>query len=535
MGYDPAMSAAYDAIVIGGGHNGLTAAAYLARGGLRPLVLEARDVVGGAAVTEEIAPGYRCSTASYVVSLLRPEIVRDLELERHGYATIPLGSSFTVFADGGYLLLNGDAEHDRAEVGKVSNRDYGAIERFEAVLGAAGDVLRAEMLKPPPSLSLGGMGDVLHALRLGLAYRRMSADEQHRAVQLFTTGAQDIFERWFDSDAVRCKYASAVTAGSFVDLEAAGSAINLLHLTIGEVGGVRGAWAFVRGGMGAITQDMAAAAREHGAEIRTNAPVEKVILRDGPAVGVRLADGTEITARVVLANTDPKRTFLGLVGAENLDADFVADITAYKMESASFRMTLALSGVPEFAARPGREVGEEHCGTMVLMPEWRDVKALYGIARSGEIPEAPILDVQMPSALDDSLAPAGCHVMTMLCQHYPDRLAGGRSWDEVRETVADSIIERMALYIPNIHELVVGRKIYSPLDLERVFGLTGGDVYHGKLTLDQLFAMRPHPRAAGYATPIAGLYLCGAGAHPGGGVSGAPGHNAARRVLEDLA
>ena len=528
------MSADYDAVVIGGGHNGLTAAAYLARGGLRPLVLEARDVVGGAAVTEEIAPGYRCSTASYVVSLLRPEIVRDLDLERHGYQTIPLGASFTVFANGSYLLLNGDPDHDRAEVGKVSNRDYGAMVRFEAMLGAASDVLRGEMLKQPPSLSLGGIGDLLHVLKLGFAYRRMSAEEQHRTLQLFTTGAQDIFERWFDSDAVRCKYASAVTAGSFVDLEAAGSAINLLHLTMGDVGGVRGAWAFARGGMGAITQAMAASAREYGAEIRTNAPVEKVILRDGRAIGVRLEDGAEITARAVLANTDPKRTFLGLVGAENLDADFAADIAAYKMESASFRMTLALSGLPEYAARPGRTIGDEHLGTAVLMPEWREVKVLYGIARRGEIPEAPILDLTMPSAVDDSLAPEGCHVMTMLCQHYPYRLAGGRSWDDMREAVADRIIERMALYIPNIKELVVGRKIYSPLDLERVFGLTGGDVYHGKLTLDQLFAMRPHPRAAGYATPIAGLYLCGAGAHPGGGVSGAPGHNAARRVLEDL-
>lgn len=528
------MAADYDAIVIGGGHNGLTAAAYLAKGGLRALVLERRDVVGAAAVTEEIAPGYRCSTASYVVSLLRSEVVRDLDLERHGYETLPIGTFFTAFADGRYLLLNGDPDHDRAEVGKYSNRDYNAMQRFDGVLGAASDVLRGEMLKAPPSLGLRGVGDVLHGLRLGLAYRRMGAEAQHRALQLFTTGARDILERWFDSDAVRCKYASTVTAGSFMDLDAPGSAINLLHLTIGDAGGARGAWAFVRGGMGAISGAMAAAAREHGAEIRTAESVENIIVRDGRAVGVRLAGGGEVTARAVLANTDPKRTFLGLVGAEHLDDEFAADIAAYKMESASFRMTLALSGLPDFAARPGRAVGDEHEGFITLMPQWREIKALYAIAQSGGIPDAPIIDAMIPSVADDTLAPPGCHVMTLLCQHYPYRLAGGRSWDEAREAVADGIIDRMAIYIPNIRDIIVGRKVYSPLDLERVFGLTGGDVYHGKLSLDQLFSLRPHPRAAQYRTPIDGLYLCGAGAHPGGGVSGAPGHNAARRVLKDL-
>ena len=288
------------------------------------------------------------------------------------------------------------------------------------------------MLKAPPSLGLRGVGDVLHGLRLGLAYRRMGAEAQHRAQQLFTTGARNILERWFDSDAVRCKYASTVTAGSFMDLDAPGSAINLLHLTIGDAGGARGAWGFVRGGMGAISGAMAAAAREHGAEIRTAESVENIIVRDGRAVGVRLAGGGEVTARAVLANTDPKRTFLGLVGAEHLDDEFAADIAAYKMESASFRMTLALSGLPDFAARPGRAVGDEHEGFITLMPQWREIKVLYAIAQSGGISDAPIIDAMIPSVADDTLAPPGCHVMTLLCQHYPYRLAGGRSWDEAR-------------------------------------------------------------------------------------------------------
>ncbi len=528
------MTTDYDAIVIGGGHNGLTAAAYLAKGGLKPLVLEARDIVGGAAVTEEIAPGYRCSTASYVVSLLHPKVVADLELARHGYETIALATSFMPMVDGRYMLLTGDAAHDRAEVGKFSNRDYDAMARFSDMLMAASDVLRDAMLREPPKLSGGGLGDLLEVLRLGNAFRKLGDDDRHRVVQLFTTGAGDMVERWFDSDAVRNKMAASATAGSFMDLEAPGSAINTLHLTMGEIGAKRGAWAYARGGMGAITQAMAASAREHGAEIRTGAPVKKVLLRDGNAAGVRLVDGGEITSRVVLANTDPRRTFLGLVGAENLGPDFAADIAAYKMESASFRMTLALSGLPEFAALPSDGVGPEHEAFINMMPPWRDVKQLHAIAKAGDIPDKPIIDALIPSALDDSLAPPGCHVMTLLCQHYPYHLSNGRSWDDLREPVADAIIERMALFIPNIRELVVGRLIYSPLDLERVFGLTGGDVYHGKLSLDQMFSMRPHPRAAAYRTPIDGLYLCGAGAHPGGGGSGAPGHNAARRVLNDL-
>ncbi len=528
------MTTDYDAIVIGGGHNGLTAAAYLAKGGLKPLVLEAREMVGGAAITEEIAPGYRCSTASYVVSLLHPQVVEDLDLARHGFETIPLSNAFMPMLDGRYMLLTSDGDHDRAEIGKFSNRDYDALAKFSAMLSAASDVLRDAMLREPPKLSGGGVGDLLEVLRLGNAFRKLGDDDRHRVIQLFTTGAGDIVERWFDSDAIRNKIVSSVTAGSFLDLEAPGSAINTLHLSIGEIGGKRGAWAYARGGMGAITQAMAASAREFGAEIRVSSPVDKVLLDDGRAVGVRLADGSEISARVVLANTDPRRTFLGLVGADNLDADFAADIAAYKMESATFRMTLALSGLPEFAALPSDGVGPEHEAFINMMPPWRDVQQLHAIAKAGEVPEKPIIDALIPSALDDSLAPPGCHVMTLLCQHFPYELSGGRSWDDLREPVADAIIERMALFIPNIKDLIVGRKIYSPLDLERAFGLTGGDVYHGKLSLDQMFSMRPHPRAAAYRTPIDGLYLCGAGAHPGGGVSGAPGHNAARRVLKDL-
>jgi len=524
----------YDAIVVGGGHNGLTASAYLGKAGKKVLVLERRHLVGGAAVTEEFHPGYRNSMASYVVSLLRPEIVRDLELERHGYRTIPLNSTFGPMLDGRYSLLTGDEENDRREIGKFSNRDYDAMQRFNAMLSEVGAVIRKQMLRPPPRLAGGGVADMFDLLRLGNAARKLSPDLRHRMMQLFTTSIGDILDRWFDSEVVKIKYASSATAGGFYSLHAPGSAINLLHLSVGEVGGVKGAWAFVKGGMGAISEAIASAAREAGVEIRTNAAVERIVVRNGRAVGVRLEGGEEISARVVLANTDPKRTFLKLVGREHLDEDFAADIAALRQESATVRMNLALGGVPNFTALPSDGVGPQHRSFIRMIPSLADIEAAYVAAKRGEIPPVPIVTAVMPSTVDDSLAPPGHHVMGLLCQHYPYRLSGGRSWDDLRETVADQVIDHIARYAPNIRDILVHRQIYTPLDLERVFGLTGGDVYHAQLDLNQLFSLRPHPRAARYATPIVGLYLCGAGAHPGGGVSGAPGHNCAKVVLKDL-
>jgi phytoene dehydrogenase-like protein len=390
------------------------------------------------------------------------------------------------------------------------------------------------MLKPPPPLAAARLGDLLAMLGTLRDARALSPDLRHRFVQLFTTGVGHLIERWFDSDIVRVRYASSATAGSFVSLAQPGSAINLLHLAMGEIDGRRGAWALARGGMGAITQAMAAAARGFGAEIRVDAPVERVLIEHGRAVGVRLAGGEEARARVVLSNAEPRRTFLDLVGAENLDQDFAVDIAGYRCESASFRMNLALSGVPEFACLPGPGVGTHHRCFIAMTPTYAAFEDAYRAAAAGEIPDEPIIDAQIPTASDDSLAPPGCHILSILAQHFPYRLSRGRSWDAMRDTVADLLVERMARFIPNLKSLIVGRMALSPLDLERTYGLTGGDVYHGRLDPDQIFAMRPHPRAARYATPVPGLYLCGAGAHPGGGVSGAPGHNAAHRVLADL-
>jgi len=560
-----AMTDRWDAVIVGGGHNGLVAGFYLARAGRKVLILERRALVGGAAITEEFHPGFRNSAASYVVSLLRPEVIEEMALKRHGFETIRMGGSFGAFGDGRSLLLTGDETADRAEVARFSNRDWQAMGEFGAMLRKAGDIVRAEMLHPPPRLAGGGIADMIGAFRLGRGLKRLDAEERHRFLQLFTTPVGDLLDRWFDSDAVKTMYAATATAGSMVGLRDPGSAINLLHLGIGEVEGERGAWALAKGGMGAITQAMAAAFRAAGGTIRTQAPVARILVEQGRAVGVRLAAGATpadakdaanagaagsaaggsgaagpgatgetIRARAVLANTDPKRTFLTLLGEGDLPADFAADMRGYRMGSGSFRINIALSGLPEFASRPGAGVGPQHRAFIRMVASLDAYDAAFAAAKRGELPEDPIIDALIPTALDPGLAPPGGHILSILAQHYPFTLAGERRWTEADRTrAAEGIVAALERYIPTIRSQILGWRAYSPQDLEEVFGLTGGDVYHGRLDPDQLFSMRPHPKAARYATPIKGLYLCGAGAHPGGGVSGAPGRNAAMAVLKE--
>jgi phytoene dehydrogenase-like protein len=526
-------SSRYDAIVIGAGHNGLTAAAYLGKAGLRTLVLERRPVVGGAAVTEEFHPGYRNSIASYVLSLLRPEIIRDLELKRHGLTLIPFRGALDILSDGRTLLFTGDEMHDRAEVARFSNRDYDAMGALRERLQRVGEILRDQLLREPPDVG-GGLDAVLPILRLGGGLRRLSTDDRHFLMQMFTLSANDLMERWFESEAMRQVYAVHCVSSNFSSLDAPGSAIPFFINVLGEFEGKRGRWGLAKGGMGAVTQAMAAAARTHGVEIRTSAPVARILLRDGRAEGVRLDSGEDVQARVVLANTDPKRTFLGFVGRENLDSAFADDIAHLRMGHASLRMNLALNSAPDFAALGGAEAEIARGSAITLLPDRATVERAYRLARDGRIPDDPYVAILVPSALDDSLAPPGHHVMSLLCKYYPYQLADGASWDAIREQVADRILATVARHIPNLPRITVARQVLTPLDLERVFGLTEGDIFHGRHDLDQLFSLRPHPKTARYRTPITGLYLCGSGSHPGGGVSGAPGHNAARRVLKDL-
>ncbi len=522
----------YDAIVVGGGHNGLTAAGYLGKSGLRTVVLERRPVVGGAAVTEEIHPGYRMSTVSYVVSLLQSKVIADLELDQHGFSMIRMDGSLSVCRND-YLFLTGDEDHDRLEVGRFSNVDYDAMQQFDALLQDVGGVIRNQMLREAPKLD-AGLSDLLALGRMGLDLFKLSPELRHRLLQLLTSSAYDVIERWFESSMVRSMYGSACFSGNYASLRQPGSMIPLFHSAIGELDGEQGAWRVVRGGMGGITQAMASFARSKGVEIRTSAPVAKILIEGERAVGVRLESGESIKGRCVLANTDPKRTFLKLIDREHLAPDFAKDIQQIRMGHASLRVNLALEGLPDIRFFPPGEEGPWHRSDLCIFPDVAGLEENYFAAASGRLPKEPRLEITIPSTLDDSLAPPGCHVMSVLAKYYPYELADGLSWDGIKEQVADQIVDYISQVMPNLPDLIVGRQMLSTLDLETIYGLTESDIFHGRHDLDQLFSLRPHPQAAQYRTPIRDLYLCGSGVHPGGGVSGAPGHNAARRVIADL-
>ncbi len=528
------MSRAYDAIVIGAGHNGLTTAGYLARGGMRVCVLERRHVVGGAAVSEEFHPGYRNSVASYVVSLLRPEVVRDLELERYGYEPLLLANSLYLDSRGDYLLLTGDEAADRAQFGKFSATDYDAYLAFEDSVELVGELLASQWLREPPKLHGGGVGDLLSALRLGLDARKLDAEGRWRLMQFFLGAPETIIERWFESDKIKTMIAAHIMPANFAPLSQPGASLAMLHHAVGEIDGRKGAWGLVRGGMGGITRAMAASAQERGVEIRTEAPVERILVADGRVRGVRLESGEELIAPVVAANTEPKRTLLDFLGEEHLPDAFVRDLRAFRQESASLRINLALRGLPEFAALGGGGPGPEHEATIVLIEDKGHLDAAYRSARAGEPASPPIIEAVIPSVIDHSLTDEpGTHVMSMLCKYMPYELSGGRHWDEEKPRVLEDILAWAGRFIPNLPDILVATQCFTPLDLEREFGLPRGDICHGRMEPDQLYSMRPHPDAAQYATPMPGLYLCGSGAHPGGGVTGAPGYNAARRILKD--
>lgn len=528
----------YDVIVVGGGHNGLTTANYLAMGGMRVCVLEQRHIVGGAAVSEEFHPGYRNSTASYVVSLLRPEVVKDLELEKYGYEPMLLGNSLYLDSSGDYLLLTEDEAHNRAQFEKFSATDYESMHAFDEIVDVVGGLLAKQWLNEPPKLHGGGLNDLLSAVKLGADVYKLDDDQRWRLIQFFIGAPDTIIERWFDSDKVKSMIAAHILPANYVSLYQPGASLAMLHHAVGEIDGRPGAWGLVRGGMGTITQAMAASAEAKGVDIRTSAGVEKILAEgegdSAQVCGVRLAGGEELRAPVIAANTDPKRTFLTLLGEEYLPDSFAADIKTFRQESASLRMNLALSGLPEFAAVPGAQVGNQHRASITIVEDKDHVERAYRSARTGIPANPPIIEAIIPSAIDDSLTDKpGTHVMSLLCKYMPYDLADGKHWDDEKEAVVKDILDYVTTFIPNMPDILEGVQCLSPLDIERMFGMTRGDICHGKLEPDQLFSMRPHPDAAQYATPVKGLYLCGSGAHPGGGVTGAPGHNAARRILKD--
>jgi phytoene dehydrogenase-like protein len=522
-----------DAIVIGGGHNGLVCAWYLARAGLKVTVCEARSMVGGAAVTEEFHPGFRNSTASYTVSLLNPRVIADMGLRAHGLRIVerPI-ANFLPIDDGVYLKLGGGLQRTQAEFGKFSNRDAEALPAYYAMLDEIGDLLRSLAQQTPPNLG-DGLPGLMRAFRQGARLASLPLDRKRDLLNLFTESARDFLDGWFESDPVKAAFGFDSVVGNYASPDTPGSAYVLLHHTFGEVNGKKGAWGHAIGGMGAITQAMAKACVAQGVEIMTDAPVRRVLVDAGKAAGIELASGRCIAAGIVASNLNPSLLFQSLVAPADLPPEFRSAIARYRNGSGTFRMNVALSELPDFACLPGKAMAEHHQCGIVIAPSldymdkaWRDARDFGWSAK-------PIVEMLIPSTLDDSLAPPGQHVASLFCQQFAPVLPDGRSWDDAREAAADLIVDTVNDHAPNFKASVLGRSILSPLDLERVFGLTGGDIMHGHMALDQLWAGRPILGYASHRAPVKGLYMCGAGTHPGGGVSGNPGRNAAREILRD--
>jgi phytoene dehydrogenase-like protein len=533
----PTASNQRDVIIIGGGHNGLVCAAYLAATGLTVTVLERRAVVGGAAVTEEFHPGFRNSVAAYTVSLLNPKVIRDLELARHGLTVVERRlSNFLPTADGRYLCTGGGTT--AREVAKFSQHDAGRLDEYGQRLDRIADVLRELVLQTPPNVVRGdwraALPQLLRAARAGGRVRALDLNLQRELLRLFSTSAGDYLDGWFDSDPIKAVYGFDGIVGNYASPYTPGSAYVLLHHVFGETNGKKGVWGHAIGGMGAITQAMSRAAAERGVEIRRQSPVREVIIERGRAVGAITDSGETFRARAVVSNLNPKLLYQKLIDASTLTPEFRERIGQWRCGSGTFRMNVALSELPSFSCLPGKELQDHHTAGIILAPTLSYMEKAYFDARTDGWSRQPIVEMLIPSTLDDSLAPQGQHVASLFCQHVAPQLPNGESWDTHRERVADLMIDTVNAHAPNFKASVLGRQIMSPLDLERTFGLVGGDIFHGALQLDQMFSARPMLGHADYRGPLPGLYMCGAGTHPGGGVTGAPGHNAAREILADF-
>jgi phytoene dehydrogenase-like protein len=526
-----------DALIIGGGHNGLVCAAYLAAAGLKVTVLERRAVVGGAAVTEEFYPGFRNSVAAYTVSLLNPKVIRDLDLAGRGLRVVERRcANFLPTADGRYLLTG--EGRTQSEVARFSARDAARLPEYGERLEAIADVLRDLALTTPPNALEGSwrtaLPELVRAARVGGRLRRLDMSSRRELLALFAMPAGDYLDNWFESDPIKAVYGFDGIVGNYASPYTAGSAYVLLHHVFGEVNGKRGVWGHAIGGMGAITQAMAQAATARGALIRVATPVREVLVEGDRAVGVLTESGESLRAAAVISNLNPKLLYLDMFAPQALPPEFREHISHWRCGSGTFRMNVALSELPDFSCLPGRTPADHHTAGIILAPTLAYMERAYFDARTHGWSRAPIIELVIPSTLDDTLAPPGRHVASLFCQHVAPQLPDGQSWDAHREAVADLMIDTVNAYAPNFKASVLGRQIMSPLDLERTFGLIGGDISHGTLSLDQLFCARPMLGYGNYRGPLQGLYMCGAGTHPGGGVTGAPGHNAAREILSDF-
>jgi len=526
----------FDVAIIGAGHNGLTAAAYLARAGLSVVVVEKNSIVGGAAVTEEFAPGFSNSVASYTVSLLNPKVIADLELHRHGLQLIERpAANFWPVDDRRSLLVPYDPAGRRAAFAAFSARDADRLDAYDAELGRAVSVLRDLITRTPPNAG-GGVVELIKGGAVGRRVLNLSIEDQRLLVELFTASAADFLERRFENETVKAAFAFDGIVGSYAAPSTPGTAYVLLHHCFGEVNGKTGHWGHAKGGMGAITQAMARSAQSRGVVVRTDAPVRRVVIENGRATGITLESGETITARAIAANVGPKLLFRDLIAESDTDASVREPFLAIKTGSGSFRMNVALAELPDFKCRPGKDVGVHHRSGIVIGPTMDYLERAYLDARATGWSREPVVEMMISSTLDPALAPAGKHVASLFVQHVAPHLPDGRSWSDAgeKDAFANLIIETVSRHAPNFKSSVLARQVLSPLDLERRFGLVDGDIFHGQLGLGQLFSARPVLGYGNYRMPVAGLYLCGSGAHPGGGVTGVPGMNAAREIAKDL-
>lgn len=534
----------YDCIIVGGGHNGLVCSAYLAKAGWKVLVLERRPMVGGCSVTEELWPGFKVSTASYVVSLLMPEIERDLELKKHGYKVLARNpSSFTPFEDGRYLMLGPDQESNAREIAKFSAKDAEAYPKYERLLERVAECIEPILSQTPPNLLplpaewrktslFQKLGDMRKAQSLYTAFKKLGSD-MPEAVELLTGNAMTILDRWFESDQLKATLGTDAIIGNFQSMSAAGTSYVLLHHVMGSAGGARGVWGYVEGGMGALSNAIAASARAAGVEIRTDAEVASIDANGGGVTGVTLANGETLAAKRVASCVDPHLTFERLLDSELLPEDFRAAVSRIDYSSATMKINLGVSELPNFSCLPGNEqVMPQHRGTIHIGATVDYLERAYDDAKYGEPSKRPIVEMTIPTSVDTTIAPDGHHILSLFVQYAPYKLANG-TWDDIKEEVADRCIAEIARHAPNVPDSILHRQVLSPVDLERVYGLTGGNIFQGAMPLHQTFAMRPVAGWADYRTPVDGLYLCGAAAHPGGGVMGACGQNAAGEMIKD--
>ena len=518
----------YGAIVIGGGHNGLIAAAYLARAGRKVLVLERRPVLGGAAVTEEVFPGFKFSVCSYVVSLLRPEIIRDLDLPRHGLEILPLDGTFTPMPNGDYLWRVNDHAKTRREIARHSKLDAEAYDEYgRAMVEMARFVKPILSMTPPDPMSLDPRG-LARLLFMARRFRALADQDRYNQIQLLTMSAADFLDQWFETDVLKGTMSASGIIGTFLGVRSPGTAYVLLHHYMGEIDGAFRSWGFSRGGTGAISEAIAGAARAAGVEIRTGAPVARIAVTRAQATGVVLADGQELRADLVLSSVDPSLTFLKFVDARELPADFLDEVRRYKFRGSSGKVNLALGALPDFTCLRGE--GPHLRGAISISPSVEYMERAYDQAKYGAFSRRPYIDMVIPTLTDPSVAPPGKHILSCFVQYAPYKLASG-TWDDQREAFGNAVIDTIAEYAPNIRDIILHQQVLTPLDLEREFGLTEGNIFQGELTLEQLFFARPVPGWAQYRTPIRHLWMCGSATHPGGGIMGAPGRNAALRIL----